>query len=333
MAKTRELSDKQIIKILQKGQNQNKQAFLFLLPWLIGFTVLTIIPFLSTIILSFYKVERGGLGYTFTYDGWANFIKALFENDQFVPSLINFVFIELAYVPTIIILSFILAILLNRNIKFRVGFRTIFFLPVIILSGSVMDSFVNVGANELRDFRTNIIFQMLNSYSELAANIMLQLFNNFTMVLWFTGIPIILFINGLQKINKSLFEAAKIDGATSWQILWKITVPIIRPTALIVAIFTIVQIGLYDIRPLFGLANQSVFSIIRGQMYNTSNGLGLASAFTLIYTLVVFAFVGVALVLFGEKKDNTEIKLTSIQRAAYQKMLSRSSIEEVAKHE
>lgn len=333
MAKARELTDKQIIKILQKGQNQNKQAYLFLLPWIIGFTILTIVPFISTVVLSFYKVERGGLGYTFTFDGWTNFIKALFENDEFVPSLINFVFIELAYVPTIIILSFILAILLNRNIKFRVGFRTIFFLPVIILSGSVMDSFVNVGANELRDFRTNIIFQMLYNYSELAADVMLQLFNNFTMVLWFTGIPIILFINGLQKINKSLFEAAKIDGATGWQILWKITVPIIRPTALLVAIFTIVQIGLYDIRPLFGLATRSVFSIIREQMYNTSNGLGLASAFTLIYTLVVFAFVGVALVLFSERRDNKDVKLTSIQRAAYQKMLQRSNLVEVSEDE
>ena len=184
----KQLTDKQIIKVLQKGQNSNGPAYLFLLPWLIGFVVFTIIPFLSTIVLSFYKVERGGLGYEFTPHKLGNYVKALFENKEFVPSLINFVFVELTYVPTIIILSFILAILLNRDIKFRVGFRTIFFLPVIILSGSVMDRFVNVGANELRDFRTNVIFQMLYGYSELAANLMLQLFNNFTMVLWFTGI-------------------------------------------------------------------------------------------------------------------------------------------------
>lgn len=319
----KQLSDKQILRILQKGQNQNKQAYLFLFPWLIGFVVFTIIPFFATIVMSFYKVETGGLGYDFVPAKFENYIEALVENEQFLPALINFVFIELTYVPTVIILSFILAILLNQKIKFRVGFRTIFFLPVIILSGSVMDKFVNVGANSLRDFSTNIIFQMLYNYSEFAANLMLQLFNNFTMVLWFTGIPIILFINGLQKINRSLFEAARIDGATSWQILWKITLPIIKPTALIVTIFTIVQIGLYDIDPLFGLAQDSVFNMIRVQMYNTSNGLGRASAYTLIYTLVVFVFVGIALFIFADRSGKQEVKLTSIQRTAYQKMLSR----------
>jgi ABC-type sugar transport system permease subunit len=326
MAKTKELTDKQIIKILQQGQNQNKQAYAFLLPWLIGFVIFTIIPFFYTIGLSFYDVSQDGLGYTFEFVNIGNYMTALFDNEFFVSALINFVFIELTYVPTVLILSFILATLLNRNIKFRVGFRTIFFLPVIVLSGTVMDKFVNVGANELSDFRTNIIFQMLFNYSELAANIMLQLFNNFTMVLWFTGIPIILFINGLQKINKSLFEAAKIDGATGWQILWKITIPIIKPTALIATIFTIVQLGLYDIDPLFGLANDSVFSMIRDQMYNTAGGLGLASAFTLLYTLVVLVFVGAALFLLGDRNNKSDIKLTSIQRESYKKMLQRSNV-------
>lgn len=329
----KELTDKQILKILQKGQKQNLTAYLFLLPWLIGFITFTILPFFYTIGLSFYDVQRTGLGYEFTMVKFQNYILTLFESKEYLPALINFIFIELTYVPTIIILSFILAILLNRKIKFRAGFRTIFFLPVIVLSGTVIDKFVNVGASELRDFRTNVIFQMLNNYSEFAANLMLQLFNNFSMVLWFTGIPIILFINGLQKINRSLFEAAKIDGATSWQILWKITIPIIKPTALIATIFTIVQLGLYDIKPLFGLATTSVFDLIRTQMYNTAGGLGLASAYTLIYTLVVMVFVFAGMFLLGEKKDKKEIKLTSFQRKAYQNMLSRKEKMEVGDHE
>ncbi len=329
----KQLTDKQILKILQKGQKQNLQAYLFILPWLIGFLVFTIIPFFYTIGLSFFQVDRTGLGYEFTPIKLDNYISTLFESKVYLPALINFVFIELTYVPTIIILSFILAILLNRKIKFRAGFRTIFFLPVIVLSGSVIDKFVNVGASELSDFRSNIIFQMLYNYSEFAANLMLQLFNNFSMVLWFTGIPIILFINGLQKINRSLFEAARIDGATGWQILWKITIPIIKPTALIATIFTIVQLGLYDINPLFELAEQSVFSIIKEQMYNTSGGLGLASAYTLIYTLVVLVFVLAAMFILGEKRDKKEIKLTSFQRKAYQNMLARKGNKEVEENE
>ena len=308
------LSDKQIIKILQRGTMQN-QAYFFLIPWLIGFIIFSIGPFFYTIYLSFFDVTSTGLGYERTFVGMNNYIVALFENTEFVPALIQFILVEITYVPTIVILSFILGLLLNRKLRFRAGFRTIFFLPVIVLSGSVMDKLVDTGSTTLRDFSGNIIFQMVFSYSPFLAEIMLGLFQNFTMILWFTGIPIILFINALQKINRALFEAAKIDGATGWQILWKITIPIIKPTALVAAIFTIVQIGMYNINP--------VYAIIRTKMYEIGSGLGLASAFTWLYSIIVLIFVGAALLLLGTREKKKEIKLTSIQRKNYQNLLER----------
>ena len=314
MMEQKQLSDRQILKLLNRGTNQNI-AYLFLIPWLVGFILFTVGPFFVTIYLSFMDVQQTGLGWEITSVGWDNYIIALFENTEFVPAMIDFITLEITYVPTIIIISFILGILLNRNIKFRSGFRTIFFLPVIVLSGSVMDKLIDTGSTELSDFRGNIIFQMLRSYSPFMSEIMMTLFQNFTMVLWFTGIPIILFINGLQKINKQLFEAAKIDGATGWQILWKITIPIIKPTALIATIFTIVQIGLYNINPVYGL--------IQGSMYNTAGGLGLASAYTWVYTIFVLLFVGIALLLLGTGNKSKGPKLTSIQRKAYQNLIAR----------
>ena len=310
----KQVSDRKILRELNKGTYQNV-AYLFLIPWLIGFAFFTVGPFFYTIYLSFHDVTKTGLGWQEEFVGMGNYIVALFENTEFFPALLEFIFLEITYVPTIIIISFILGLLLNRNIKFRSGFRTIFFLPVIVLSGSVMDQLTSTGSTELSDFSENLIFKMLDSYSPFVSELMLALFQNFTMVLWFTGIPIILFINGLQKINRQLFEAAKIDGATSWQILWKITIPIIKPTALIAAIFTIVQIGMYSINPVYGL--------IRNQMYNTAGGLGLASAYTWIYTIIVLVFVGLAMLLLGTRERNKETKLTSIQRANYQKLLAR----------
>lgn len=313
----KQISDRKILRELNKGTYQNV-AYLFLLPWIIGFITLTVGPFFFTIYLSFHDVTKTGLGWQRDFVGMGNYIVALFENTEFVPALIEFVLLEITYVPTIIIISFILGILLNRKLKFRSGFRTIFFLPVIVLSGSVMDQITGTGSATLSDFSENLVFQMLNSYSPFMAEIMLSLFQNFTMVLWFTGIPIILFINGLQRINKALFEAAKIDGATSWQILWKITIPIIKPTALISAIFTIVQIGMYSINPVYGL--------IRNQMYNTAGGLGLASAYTWVYTLIVLVFVGLAMLLLGSRERNKDTKLTSIQRATYQQIIERRQL-------
>ena len=308
----KDLSDKQILKKIQSGSHQNKNAYLFLMPWLIGFVILTIGPFFYTIVLSFYDVAQTGLGYDMTFIGFDNYILAFFTNTSFVPAMIEFITLEITYVPAIIIASFILGTLLNRELKFRSGFRTIFFLPVIVLSGSVMDKLIDTESNRLSDFSENIIFQMVMNYNVDAARALLTLFENFTMVLWFTGIPIILFINGLQKINSQLYEAAKIDGANSWQILWKITVPIIKPTALIVSIFTIVQIGMYNINP--------VFYLIRDSMYNIAAGLGVASAFTWIYTIVVLIFVGVALLLLGTREKKAEVKLSSIQKLNFERI-------------
>ncbi len=306
------LTDKQIMKLLQRSTHQNKQAYPFLYAWLIGFVVMTIIPFFYTMYLSFNDVQLTGLGWELTWIGFENYITAFFGNISFTPALIEFITLEFTYVPAIVIFSFILGILLNRDIKFRSGFRTIFFLPVIVLSGSVMDQLMNSGSTSLADFSENIIFKMLLNYSPFMARTMLGLFTNFTMVLWFTGIPIILFINGLQKISRSLYEAAKIDGATSWQILWKITIPIIKPTALIVTIFTIVQIGMYNINPIFGL--------IRDSMYNFQGGLGLASSYAFVYTLVVLLFVGIAMIVLRTKSDNVDVKLSSIQKKRFEMM-------------
>jgi len=306
----RQFTDKEILKAIQRSTHQNKQAYAFLIPWLIGFVIFTVGPFFFTIFLSFNDVQLTGLGWEYTPIKMENYITAFFGNINFLPALIAFVTLEITYVPAIVIFSFILGILLNRNIKFRGGFRTIFFLPVIVLSGSVMDQLINNNATTIDDFSENIVFIMLSNYSPFFAEAMLGLFQNFTLVLWFTGIPIILFINGLQKINQQLFEAAKIDGATGWQILWKITIPIIKPTALVVGIFTIVQIGMYNINPIFGL--------IRDSMYNFEGGLGLSSAYALIYTLVVLTFVGIAFLVLGTKSDKVDIKLSSIQKRNFE---------------
>lgn len=315
----RKLSDNEILKAIQRSNHQNKQAYAFLAPWLIGFLIFTVGPFFFTIFLSFNDVQLTGLGWEYNPIKMENYITAFFGNINFVPALISFITLEVTYVPAIIIFSFILGILLNRNIKFRGGFRTIFFLPVIVLSGSVMDQLMNNNATTLDDFSQNIIFTMLTNYSPFFADIMLGLFQNFTMVLWFTGIPIILFINGLQKINQQLFEAAKIDGATGWQILWKITIPIIKPTALVVGIFTIVQIGMYNINP--------VFSLIRESMYNFEGGLGLSSAYALIYTLVVLLFVGIVFLVLGTKRDKVDVKLSSIQKRNFEMIQQKRQVE------
>jgi ABC-type sugar transport system permease subunit len=126
------------------------------------------------------------------------------------------------------------------------------------------------------------------------AEIIYVILTQLSIILWFTGIPIILFINGLQKINPSLVEAAKIDSANGWQILWKIIIPIIKPIALVVTIFTIAQLGTYSTNPVYGL--------IRTATENTNGGLGIASTYAWVYSFVVLCIIGFAFLLFRERE-------------------------------
>ncbi|MBU1144669.1 MAG: sugar ABC transporter permease [Firmicutes bacterium] len=289
-------------------ENQNKIAYLFLLPWFIGFSLFVIYPFFKTIYNTLFDIssQANTLVYVYNLNITGGNFGTAFRNLYFFPQLLDFIVMEVTYVPTIIIVAFILALLLNTGAKGQGIFRVIFFFPVIIMSGPVAGILKYNGAGSLFDYVNNIVFKMIFSYSHGLAEALSGLFENFTMVLWFTGIPIILFINALQKINVNLYEAAKIDGASSWQILWKIKVPIVKSTAFITAVFTIVQIGTYSLNP--------VYNLIKGQIYATEGGIGLASTFAFIYAVVVFMLVGVAYLLLGKPEKTKTIHLSSIQR-------------------
>ena len=287
-------------KLKTYKEKQNRNGYMFMLPWIIGFIIFTAIPFLATIYLSFSEVRQTVLGFEIKFVGFDNYIMTFFENVEFVPALIDFLGMVIPYTFVIVIISFILAYLLNRITFLRGILRTIYFLPVIIMSGPVMyqliDSSSGGSAGEAtREFTDIFILQMIENYSPRLADILISVFDELSTILWFTGIPIILFINGLQKINSNLYEAAQIDSANAWQILWKITVPIIKPIALVVTVFTIAQLGTFTTNP--------VYTLIKTATDNTSGGLGIAATYAWIYSLIVLAIIGIAFLLFrGSKK-------------------------------
>lgn len=286
-------------KLLTYHQRQNRQGYRFMLPWIVGFVIFTAIPFVATIYLSFTEVRQTVLGFKITFIGLDNYIMAFFENVEFVPAMLSFLGMIIPYTFVILILSFILAYLLNK-ITFLKGFlRTIYFLPVIIMSGPVMYQLIDSSSEVSRidtylKFSDIFIVQMVASYSRKFALLLIGIFDQLSIILWFTGIPIILFINGLQKINPNLYEAAQIDSANSWQILWKITIPIIKPLALVVTIFTIVNLGTFSINPVYGL--------IKTATENTSGGLGIAATYSWIYSFVVLILIGITFLIFRNKE-------------------------------
>lgn len=270
-------------------------------PWIIGFLIFTLIPFVATIALSFCNVSTNITGYDISFAGGSNYYTAFFKNTEFIPALGEFIAMAVPYTFVIIIVSFVMAYLLN---KIEVGkglMRTIYFLPVIIMSGPVMsqildkaDDAVQMAQGMQGGYDGVFILEMIRSYSPQIARFMEGVFDQLTMILWFTGIPIVLFVSGLQRINISLYEAAKIDMANEWQILWKITIPMIKPTALVATIFTIAQLGTYD--------TSAIYSLIKTATSNTNGGFGFAATYSWIYCIVVLIMIGLACLIFKERQ-------------------------------
>lgn len=279
-------------------RRQNRLGYLFMTPWILGFLCFTMIPFVMTIYLSFTEVRQDIRGFNITFVGIENYRQSLFVNTEFTPALVDFLKMILPYTIVVVVMSFLLAMLLNRITKGRALFRTIYFLPVIVLSGPVMYQLMNLDPEvegEVSALYDVFLLHVIESYSTQAANMLVSLFENLSIMLWFTGIPIVLFINGLQKINPTLYEAARIDSATDWQMLWKITMPIIRPTVLVVTIYTVVQLGAMDtINP--------VLTMIKERTANTSGGFGYAATLSWMYSLLVLALIGIVFFLLRERK-------------------------------
>lgn len=286
------------------AERQNRRGYLFMLPWIVGFVVFSLTPFVATVYLSFTNVSSTVTGYEITPAGWSNYYTAFFSNTEFVPALLSFIGMVIPYTFVIIVVSFIIAYLLN---KIRVGkgvMRTIYFLPVIIMSGPVMSQILEQADETIRvaqgmsGYEGVFILDMIRSYSPSVATFMEGVFDQLSMILWFTGIPIVLFISALQRINHSLYEAAKIDRANEWQILWKITIPMIKPTALVATIFTIAQLGTYD--------TSDIYTLIKTATANTNNGFGYAATYAWIYCLVVLGIIGLAFLIFKDKATRRE---------------------------
>ena len=306
-------------------QRQNRSGYMFMAPWILGFCAFTLFPFVFTIYLSFTSVASTNWGYKIEFIGLSNYINAFVGNQEFLPALLSYIKMIIPYTFIVVVLSFIIAYLLC---KINVGkgiLRTIYFLPVIIMSGPVMSQLLTVQnagdqaaekiatATQHANAYSNIfIMQIIDSYSPAFANGLAGIFDQLSIILWFTGIPIVLFINGLQKINPSIYEAAKIDSANAWQIMWKITIPMIKQVGLIITVFTVIQLGMYDsINP--------VYELIEEKTGETSSGLGFAATYAWIYSLLALVMIGIVFLIFRDRKPK-DIKARQKQEKKLKKL-------------
>ncbi len=261
------------------------QGLAFISPWLIGFLIFTLVPLVRTFWLSLNEVRVTAGGIRTFFVELRNYKDAFLTDVTFSGMLIDYALQMAVYIPVIISFSMAVALLLNLKIRGQGLFRTIFFLPVIISSGPVLAELADKGAMTFEgltklDFLVNLQTTLPPSIARLLAFAV----GSFIVILWFSGVQILIYLASLQKIDRSMYEAARIDGASGWQILWKLTIPSLIPITFINIVYTIVTVSTFS--------TSAVIQKIQTDMYRPEKGLGYASALSWIYFLVMLAIIG-----------------------------------------
>ena len=266
----------------------------FILLWIIGFLIFSLYPVFNSLYLSFFKVRLAGADINTDFQLFNNYRAAFLSDPYFVEILINYVLRMILNVPVTIVFALIIALLINQNIRGKGLWRTIFFLPVIISSGPVIAELMNQGATTLPSINDYYFIDLIvENVGTFFANPIQALFDQILLVLWFAGIQILIFLAGLQKIDKSIYEASMIDGASPWESFWKITLPSIKPLITISVIYTVVSMSVFSLN--------DVIIYIRNKMLGESTpalttGYGYSATLSWIYfivmVLIILIFVG-----------------------------------------
>ncbi|MGD6961076.1 carbohydrate ABC transporter permease [Fictibacillus phosphorivorans] len=277
------------------GNNRNLTGMLFVSPWIIGFLVFTAFPLLYSLFLSFQEVKITTDGIKTNFVSFGNYEYAFSVDGTFVDRVLKYLEEMVISVPIIIVFSLIIALLLNQKIKFRGLFRTIFFLPVIIASGPVIKELIDQGITTIPSIEQYAIYQALNDNPDGFFNgILLYLIKNLIVILWYSGVQILIFLAALQKMDKQIFEAAKIDGASNWEFFWKITLPSLKPMIIVNLIYTIVTYSVFSLNP--------IIEHIQKNMFKVDTGYGYASALSWIYFLIIAAALAIAVGVMTVKR-------------------------------
>jgi multiple sugar transport system permease protein len=210
-------------------------GYLFISPFILGFLIWFVLPALTAAWLVFYdwNMIRQPI-----FIGWRNFEK-LIEDPLFLQSLKVTTIYTLLSVPLSLVLSFLLALLMNTKVRGIAFFRTVYYLPSIVPAVANAMLWIFIFHSEfgllnafLRMVGLKKILWLQDDRWALSALIL--------MSLWALGSSMVIYLAGLQGIPEALYEAAEIDGAGRWARLWNVTIPLISPVLFFNLIISII---------------------------------------------------------------------------------------------
>ncbi|MFW5856177.1 MAG: carbohydrate ABC transporter permease [Bacillota bacterium] len=274
---------------------------LFCLPFIIGFILFFLHPFLQAIRFSISELEITRTGYNLLYVGINNYRFSILEDPGFIRTITESLMDMLRRVPLILSFSFFIAVILNQEFKGRALARIIFFLPVILASGAILQL-------EQNDFLLKLMEEHQSSTSTILSGPALirtlfsmnipEAFQNYIMVaieyiptvIRASGVQILIFLAGLQSVPKPLYEAADVEGATRWESFWKITLPMLSPIILTNLVYTIIDSFVDPGNPMINKIRNEAF---RGA------GFGISVSMSMMYFVAISIILAITVALIS----------------------------------
>lgn len=300
---------------LKNNTRKSIWGIIFVIPLCIGFVYFFLIPLIYNIAYSFAWVENGSTIFNLEFLGLDNYIfifkEAMYPNaddvnksflEWIVTSLIDLV----TDIPIILIFSMIMAVVLNSNFRGRAAARAIFFIPVVFNSQAIdaAISAYSTLANIATDSTKDLFEQMFNFKDFLTEAKLPATFVNFLGtasdkiydIISYSGVQILIFLSAIQSVPRHLYEAAKMEGATQYEMFWKITFPMITPMLLAATVYTVVDSFMRS--PILGIMDKYKDGLT--EVTDTTLGIGkeidgiikltdygINSAMSVIFTIVV----------------------------------------------
>lgn len=275
-------------------QIKARYGWLFISTWLIGVVLFFFVPIVQSIIYSFSETTLEGSNWV----GLQNYDNIINKDTKYLGWLGSSITTFLYSLPIIVILSLILAILLNQKFRGRLFFRALYFMPVIIATGVVIDLISGMSGSDMTEsaanesvsggmFSVQDIVSILDLPAEVA-DFVQKIISNIFGLIWNSGVQTVLFLAGLQSIPATLYEASKVEGATKWEEFWFITFPMLSNVTLLVVVYTMVELFVSKNNAL--VAN--VYNLMRAAVYDKT------SAMMWFYFLCVGGIMGLIVLLY-----------------------------------
>ncbi|MBQ2677010.1 MAG: sugar ABC transporter permease [Clostridia bacterium] len=289
---------------------QKKYGYIFTSPFIVGAIIFILIPLVYSVIYSFHKVELSpevgkGLICVDGSFGLDNYNEIFNVDPNFRKQILASLGDMAINVPVVVIFSFFMASVLNTKFMGRGFARSVMFLPVIISSGVIISLTQNdlaaqlIGAGDRfastadSSFEITGAFEMMLMQMDLPVRLiefLIGAVGRISEITTMGAVSIVIFLAGLQSISPSIYEASYIEGATKWEVFWKISLPMVSPLILLSVVYTVVDSFTSNVNAVIRNIHQTII----GGTYD------VGAAMAVSYSLIILAILGIVFAVLSK---------------------------------